>query len=1640
MKRHGSLNHIFRLVWSQVLGCWVAVAENSRGRGKSASRKLIAATLSLTGVAALAAPMGGQVIAGSAGIAQSGSTTTITQTSQNVALNWNSFNIGAKETVNFVQPGVSSIAVNRILDTGGSQIMGQLNANGQVFLINPNGILFGQGAQVNVGGLVASTLDFNQASIDGNVRTFGGSGKGAIVNQGTINAASGGYVALLGNRVSNTGTITAPRGSVVLGAGSAATLTFSANHLTHFEISQSTLDNLADNGGLIQADGGMVILSAGARNEVQASVVNNSGVIRARTVDNVTGNITVLGSMVAGTANIAGTLDASAPDGGNGGFIDTSAAHVKIADGTKVTTLAANGNSGTWLIDPTDFTIGSGNATRTDSSIGAVTLSENLADGNVTIATATATVASGTGKGDINVDADVTWSRNQLKLTADNDININAVMTANDSASLNLQPGSGKVNVGLDSSGFKGRVDFFAADGVTARTGTGFLTIGAYGYTIINSIAGLSTPGHYALGGDIVGGPGGSITSFNNSTFDGLGHTISGLVITKNGLFGSISNTTIRNVGLVKDSVTHVGSVTGGAGTGALVGEITTGSTISNSYSTLDVTGGAGTGGLVGRVVGDGASSISNSHATGTVTGGAGTGGLVGSIAGPGGSSISDSYATGAVKGDAGTGGLVGSIAGAASGNASHISNSHATGTVVGNAATGGLVGSMAGHGAASNISNSYATGNVGNTAGGAGTGGLVGSLATGSGNISDSYASGNVISTGAATGGLVGSTSASGTIINSCSSGDVLGDGAGAGGLVGSSADSGAIRFSYATGNVESVGAGTGGLVGSNTSGAIHGSFASGNVNGGGAGTGGLVGSNTGGAISQSFAVGNVTGAASSIADRVAVTKGASTGGLVGSNSGTLTDTYASGTVTGYAAGVGGLVGDNFGTVSNSYAVGMVTGGTGATGVGGLIGFGTGTGTDSNSYRLAGNTTLIGSATTAPSQASTAISSSDFANFITSTATNNGGNPAWDFINVWKAGAGGPVLKDINHVLKTFATSVTKTYDGTAYSGPTSLSSLCCVKVASVSLASSGVNAGTYSMTPLLVLENSALASYFSVTPVTLTITKRALELSTIDVTKSYDGGLSASGTAKVISGTLVTGDTLSGGTFGFTDKNAGNGNKTVTSSDVTVGYGTNNANYNISYANNTSSTITKADLTLTGLSADNKVYNANTVATLSGKAAVKALTGDDITLDGIASGVFADKNVDTGKTVTVSGNTIGGADALNYNLVQPTSLKADISKADLVLTGLSADNKVYNANTVATLSGKATVKALTGDDITLDGIASGAFADKNVDTGKRVTVSGNTISGLDAGNYNLVQQTSLKADISKSQLTLSSDNVTKSYDGGLSATGATTRVSSGTLFTGDALIGGTFAFIDKNVGNGNKTVATSAVTVGDGTNNGNYNVSYANNTTSTITAKALTVSGLVASDKAYDGNATAVVSGGTIGGLIAGEALDLNAQFADGSAGRGKAVTLAGVSTETGLASNYSLIQPANLTAAIIASFVAPPAVVQPAAEQAVSANFLSSVSTKPAMLSLSPPITVTRSSSVESSTATATATATATSAGSGTSTGEASVGNAAEAALSGSGSADKISSSTMLGLNAALKIVDGGVMLQNNTENKP
>ncbi|MEA1015608.1 filamentous hemagglutinin N-terminal domain-containing protein [Sphingosinicella sp. LY1275] len=372
-------------------------------------------------------PTGGTVTSGSATINPGATVLTINQTSQNAALNWQSFSIGKDNAVVFVQPNSNSVALNRVLGADPSAILGSLTANGKVFLVNPNGILFGQGANVNVSGLVASTLGLSDTDFMAGRYTFSGAG-GAVLNQGTI-TANGGYVALLGASVSNQGVIQANLGTVALAAGEAITLDVAGDGLLNVAIDTGAVNALVENGGLIRADGGRVMMTAQAAGALLRTSVNNSGIIEARTIQNRNGTIVLLGDMETGTMSVDGVLDASAAQGGNGGFIETSAANVTIADGVRVTTAAPHGLTGTWLIDPKDFTIAA-----TGGDISGATLSAQLVTSSVVISTLSSTGDNTGGAGDIFVNDAVAWTASgaptTLTLNAVRDVNINAAITA----------------------------------------------------------------------------------------------------------------------------------------------------------------------------------------------------------------------------------------------------------------------------------------------------------------------------------------------------------------------------------------------------------------------------------------------------------------------------------------------------------------------------------------------------------------------------------------------------------------------------------------------------------------------------------------------------------------------------------------------------------------------------------------------------------------------------------------------------------------------------------------------------------------------------------------------------------------------------------------------------------------------------------------------------------------------------------------------------------------------------------------------------------------------------------------------------------------------------------------------------------
>lgn len=350
------MNKSYTLVWNQATGCWNVASEGTRRRSKSGRGKaLVVAGASLLGLfcqaPAFALPSGATVVSGDAGFQTStdGRHMVIDQQSHKLITNWNEFSVRADERVSFHQPGQDAVALNRVIGRNGSDIQGRIDANGKVFLVNPNGVVFGKSAQVNVGGLVASTLDLaDRDFLAGNYQFSGDSGA-TVSNAGSLQASEGGSIALLGARVSNDGVIQAQLGDVALGAGQGINLNFDGDGLLNLQVDKGSVDALAHNGGLIRADGGQVLMSARSADSLLKTVVNNQGTLEARTLRSAEGRI-VLDGGEQGTVRVAGKQDASAIGGGNGGLVLNQGANVEIQRTAQVDTHADQGATGTWRI------------------------------------------------------------------------------------------------------------------------------------------------------------------------------------------------------------------------------------------------------------------------------------------------------------------------------------------------------------------------------------------------------------------------------------------------------------------------------------------------------------------------------------------------------------------------------------------------------------------------------------------------------------------------------------------------------------------------------------------------------------------------------------------------------------------------------------------------------------------------------------------------------------------------------------------------------------------------------------------------------------------------------------------------------------------------------------------------------------------------------------------------------------------------------------------------------------------------------------------------------------------------------------------------------------------------------------------
>jgi filamentous hemagglutinin family protein len=261
-------------------------------------------------------PSHGVVMSGVASIGQSGANMTVNQASPRAIVNWGSFSIGPANGVTFDQPSASSAILNRVTGSTTSTIAGQLQANGQVYLVNPNGIAITKSGAVQVGGgFVASTLgitddDFNK----GNLNFVGNGASAGVSNAGSIAAAAGGFVGLLGGTVSNAGVVSVPLGKVAMGSGEQATLNLTGDNFLQVAVPTNTKtadgQALIDVSGKVRAAGGSVQLKAATVAQAIRNAVNVPGELSV-TSARASGGSIILGGGPGGNVSVAGRLKAS---------------------------------------------------------------------------------------------------------------------------------------------------------------------------------------------------------------------------------------------------------------------------------------------------------------------------------------------------------------------------------------------------------------------------------------------------------------------------------------------------------------------------------------------------------------------------------------------------------------------------------------------------------------------------------------------------------------------------------------------------------------------------------------------------------------------------------------------------------------------------------------------------------------------------------------------------------------------------------------------------------------------------------------------------------------------------------------------------------------------------------------------------------------------------------------------------------------------------------------------------------------------------------------------------------------------------------------------------------------------------------
>jgi filamentous hemagglutinin family protein len=790
--------------------CW------RRFRGNALGTVSIIPFLATGSGVAVAQPVGASVVAGRAQISSSGATTVVDQSTNKAIINWQDFSVGAGAAVQFNQPNSTSITLNRVTGSSLSTIDGSIRANGQVWLLNPNGLLFGGNAIINVGGLLATTSDIaNQDFIEGRYNFAGG--RNSIVNNGRIEAASGGSVILSAPKVVNNGLIQANAGHVVLGGTDTFTVDFDGDHLLSYAVGNKSTGGTVANRGKIQAQGGKVLLTARAASGVQDAVVNNSGMVEATSVREENGEI-ILEAEGGGVAN-SGTLDASGKSAGEtGGTVKVLGQQVAVIDGARID-VSGNAGGGTALIGGNFHGAGpEQNAQNTSIGKASIKADANSSGNGGKVAvwsnghtqfagsiSARGGAASGNG-GKVetsghtlgitgsSVDAAEggQWLLDPYDLAVDSSAaaTINSSLGGNTSVLLQTTA-SGTTGPGLANA--SGNGDIFINAPISWGT-SATLTLNAYrniqfNANVTNSGAGtLAISTGIGTSGDYNFAPGSSISFASEASNPVL--RINSSVYTLLYSPNELQNINTNNASLgaryalaTSSDATNVSNWvpigTDGLGNPNNFGNGFTGvfTGLGNTISNLSISSPYNLQGLFGYASGG------VIRDTGMVSATISGGNYVGALAGQTGSgeAIFNSYAKGTVSGSTEVGGLVGQSGGS-------ITNSYATDTVTANGGSqyaGGLVGINTG-----SISTSFTSGSVSDLSNGGGVqiGGLVGQN---NGPISNSYSTAVVNGT-ANTGGLVGINNNS---VTSSYSASVV-TGGNHGGLIGG--DNGTVTSSY--------------------------------------------------------------------------------------------------------------------------------------------------------------------------------------------------------------------------------------------------------------------------------------------------------------------------------------------------------------------------------------------------------------------------------------------------------------------------------------------------------------------------------------------------------------------------------------------------------------------------------------------------------------------------------------------------------------------------------------------------------------------------------------------------------------------------------------------------------------------------